>query len=231
MDYRPLGRTGVSVSQMCLGAMMFGAFGNPDHDDAVRIIHKALDAGINFIDTADGYSAGESEQIVGEALAGGRRDNVVLAVKFGPPFDEDPNHRGASRRWITEGVEGSLRRLQTDWIDLYQVGVPDPNTDIDETLSALTDLVPARSLFRRVEGPRLRDRRGPVGRRSPRPRTVHRTAPLLHADPGDRIRRAADLQRHGMGVMTYSPLRRLAVGQVPQGPEERAGLAAPPSAL
>jgi len=101
MDYRPLGRTGVSVSQMCLGAMMFGAWGNPDHDDAVRIIHKALDAGINFIDTADGYSGGESEQIVGKALGGGRRQNVVLAVKFGPPFDEDPNHRGASRRWIT----------------------------------------------------------------------------------------------------------------------------------
>ena len=124
MDYRPLGRTGVSVSQLCLGAMMFGAFGNPDHDDAIKIIHRALDAGINFIDTADGYSAGESEQIIGKALAGGRRENVVLAVKFGPPFDEDPNHRGASRRWITEGVEGSLRRLQTDWIDLYQVGVP-----------------------------------------------------------------------------------------------------------
>ena len=103
MEYRPLGRTGVSVSQMCLGAMMFGAFGNSDHDDAIRIIHKALDAGINFIDTADGYSAGESEEILGKALAGGRRESVVLAVKFGPPFDEDPNHRGASRRWITEG--------------------------------------------------------------------------------------------------------------------------------
>ncbi len=143
MDYRPLGRTGVSVSQLCLGAMMFGAFGNPDHDDAVRIIHKALDAGINFIDTADGYSAGESEQIVGKAPTGGRRENVVLAVKFGPPLDEDPNHRGASRRWITEGVEDSLRRLQTDWIDLYQVGVPDPDTYIDETLGALSDLVRA----------------------------------------------------------------------------------------
>ena len=119
MDYRPLGRTGVSVSQMCLGAMMFGAFGNPDHDDAVQIIHKALDAGINFIDTADGYSAGESELILGKALAGGRRESVVLAVKFGVPFGEDPNHRGASRRWITEAVEGSLQRLQTDWIDLY----------------------------------------------------------------------------------------------------------------
>ena len=157
MEYRPLGRTGVSVSQLCLGAMMFGAFGNPDHDDAIKIIHQALDAGINFIDTADGYSAGESEEILGQALAGGRRESVVLAVKFGPPFDEDPNHRGASRRWITEGVEGSLRRLQTDWIDLYQVGVPDPNTDIDETLDALSDLGARRQdpLLRRVEGARL----------------------------------------------------------------------------
>jgi aryl-alcohol dehydrogenase-like predicted oxidoreductase len=146
MEYRPLGRTGVSVSQLCLGAMMFGAFGNSDHDDAIKIIHKALDAGINFIDTADGYSAGESEEILGQALAGGRRESVVLAVKFGPPFSADPNHRGASRRWITEGVEGSLRRLQTDWIDVYQVGVPDPNTDIDETLGACpTSCAPERS--------------------------------------------------------------------------------------
>src|ERR1700687_6435755 len=108
MEYRPLGRTGVSVSQMCLGAMMFGAFGNPDHDDAVKIIHKALDAGINFIDTADGYSAGESEEILGQALADGRRESVVLAVKFGLPFGEDPNHRGASPRWLTGGVGGEL---------------------------------------------------------------------------------------------------------------------------
>jgi aryl-alcohol dehydrogenase-like predicted oxidoreductase len=143
MEYRPLGRTGVSVSQLCLGAMMFGAFGNTDHDDAVRIIHAALDFGINFIDTADGYSAGESEVILGKALTGGRRNNVVLAVKFGLPMDQDPNHRGAGRRWIIEGVEDSLRRLQTDWIDLYQVGVPDPTTDIDETLSAMSDLVRA----------------------------------------------------------------------------------------
>ena len=159
MDYRPLGRTGLSVSQLCLGAMMFGAFGNSDHDDAVRIIHEALDAGINFIDTADGYSAGESETILGNALTGGRRESVILAVKFGVPFgDEDPNHRGASRRWITEAVEGSLRRLQTDWIDLYQVGVPDPHTDIDETLGALSDLVrvgkSAPSACRRFPPPR-----------------------------------------------------------------------------
>src|SRR6202049_2058367 len=143
MDLRVLGRTGVKVSPLCLGAMMFGAWGNTDHDDCARIIHRALDAGINFIDTADVYSGGESEQILGKALAGGRRENVVLATKVGLPFGEDPNHRGASRRWITEAVEGSLRRLQTDWIDLYQVGVPDPNTDIDETLGALTDLVQA----------------------------------------------------------------------------------------
>jgi aryl-alcohol dehydrogenase-like predicted oxidoreductase len=209
MDYRPLGRTGVSVSQMCLGAMMFGAFGNPDHDDAVRIIHKAVDAGINFIDTADGYSAGESEQILGKALAGGRRDNVVLAVKFGPPFDKDPNHRGASRRWITEGVEGSLRRLQTDWIDLYQLGVPDPNTDIDETVSALSDLVHAGKIrsfgasklpaSEIVEAHWVADRRGLERFRTEQP-------------PYSMLTRAIEYdvlptcQRHGMGVMAYSPL-------------------------
>src|SRR4051794_13165287 len=98
MDYRPLGRTGVSVSQLCLGAMMFGAFGNPDHDDSIKVTHRALAAGIPFIDTADVYSGGESEQIVGKALAGGRRENVVLATKVGLPFGEDPNHRGTSRR-------------------------------------------------------------------------------------------------------------------------------------
>src|ERR687896_335213 len=121
MELRPLGRTGVSVSKLCLGAMMFGAWGNPDHDDSIRIIHRALDAGINFVDTADFYSAGESEEIVGKTLAGGRRDDVVLATKVGLPVGEDPNRRGTSRRWITQAVDGSLRRLRTDWIDLYQV--------------------------------------------------------------------------------------------------------------
>ncbi|MBF9069868.1 aldo/keto reductase [Streptacidiphilus fuscans] len=209
MEYRPLGRTGVSVSQMCLGAMMFGAFGNPHHDDAVRIIHRALDAGINVIDTADGYSAGESEQIVGKALAGGRRDDVVLAVKFGPPFDEKPNHRGASRRWITEGVEGSLRRLGTDWIDLYQVGVPDPDTDIDETLGALTDLVRAGKIrsfgaskvpaSQIVEAQWVADRRGHGRFRTEQP-------------PYSLLTRAIEYdvlptcRRHGMGVLAYSPL-------------------------
>jgi aryl-alcohol dehydrogenase-like predicted oxidoreductase len=141
MELRPPGRTGVSVSKLCLGAMMFGAWGNPDHDDSIRIIHRALDAGINFVDTADIYSQGESEVIVGKALAGGRRDDVVLATKVWGPMGDDPNRRGVSRRWIMQEVEGSLRRLNTDWIDLYQVHRYDPGVDLDETLGALTDLV------------------------------------------------------------------------------------------
>jgi aryl-alcohol dehydrogenase-like predicted oxidoreductase len=210
MEYRPLGRTGITVSELCLGAMMFGAFGNPDHDDAIKIIHRALDAGINFIDTADGYSAGESEVILGQALADGRRDHVVLAVKFGVPFgNEDPNHLGASRRWITEAVEGSLRRLQTDWIDLYQVGVPDRITDIDETLGALTDLVRAGKIrsfgaskvtaSEIVEAQWTADRRGHERFRTEQP-------------PYSMLTRAIEYDvlptclRHGMGVMTYSPL-------------------------
>jgi aryl-alcohol dehydrogenase-like predicted oxidoreductase len=209
MEYRPLGRTGVSVSQLCLGAMMFGAFGNTDHEDSVRIVHKALDAGVNFIDTADGYSAGESEEILGKALADGRRDNVVLAVKFGLPMDPDPNHRGAGRRWITKAVEGSLRRLQTDWIDLYQVGVPDPITDIDETLSAMSDLVRAGKIrsfgaskappSEIVEAQWVADRRGHERFRTEQP-------------PYSLLTRAIEYdllptcQRHGMGVLAYSPL-------------------------
>src|ERR1700678_3160218 len=209
MEYRPLGRTGVSVSQLCLGAMMFGAFGNTDHDDAIKIIHRALDAGINFIDTADGYSAGESEEILGKALAGGRRESVVLAVKFGPPFGTDPNHHGASRRWITEGVEGSLRRLQTDWIDLYQVGVPDPSTDVDETLGALSDLVHAGKIrafgaskvpaSEIVEAQWTADRRGHERFRTEQP-------------PYSLLTRAIEYdvlptcRRYGMGVLAYSPL-------------------------
>src|SRR3954463_7557606 len=140
MDYRPLGRIGVQVSPLCLGTMMFGAWGNPDHDDSIRIIHRALDAGINFVDTADGYPAGESEEIVGKAL-NGRRDDVVLATKFFMPMGEDPNMRGGSRHWIGRGVEGSLRRLGTDWIDLSQGHRPEPGVDVEETLGALTDLV------------------------------------------------------------------------------------------
>jgi aryl-alcohol dehydrogenase-like predicted oxidoreductase len=143
METCRLGRTGVEVTPLCLGAMMFGAWGNTDHDDSVRIIHRALDAGINFVDTADVYSGGESEEIVAKALAGGRRDRVVLATKVHFPASDDPNERGNSRRWIVREVENSLRRLGTDWIDLYQIHRFDPDTDLDETLGALTDLVRA----------------------------------------------------------------------------------------
>src|ERR671923_1903880 len=142
MEYRVLGGTGVRVSTHCLGAMMFGEWGNADVDDCVRIIHAALDQGVNFVDTADVYSAGESEEIVGKALKG-RRDDVVLATKAHSPMGEDPNMRGNSRRWIVREVENSLRRLQTDYVDLYQMHRPDPDTDIDETLGALSDLIRA----------------------------------------------------------------------------------------
>jgi len=209
MEYRPLGRSGVSVSQLCLGAMMLGAAGNPDHDDSVKIIHRALDAGINFIDTADVYSTGESEQIVGQALAGGRRDNVVLATKVGLPFGQDPNQRGTSRRWITQAVDASLRRLGTDWIDLYQVHRLDPGTDVDETLGALSDLVHAgkirafgasnRAGSQIAEAQWTAERRGRERFRTEQP-------------PYSMLTRAIEYdvlpacQRYGMGVLTYSPL-------------------------
>ncbi|HUE28340.1 MAG TPA: aldo/keto reductase [Solirubrobacteraceae bacterium] len=143
MDYRTLGGTGVRVSPLCLGAMMFGAWGNTDHDESIAIIHRALDAGINFIDTADVYSRGESEEIVGKALSGGRREHVVLATKVHGTMGDDPNEFGNSRRWIVREVDNSLRRLKTDWIDLYQIHRPELDTDIDETLGALSDLVHA----------------------------------------------------------------------------------------
>ncbi|HEY3632894.1 MAG TPA: aldo/keto reductase, partial [Jatrophihabitantaceae bacterium] len=139
MRYRSLGRTGIKVSPYALGAMMFGAIGNPDHDESIRIIHRALDAGINLVDTADMYSHGESEQIVGKALRD-RRADVVLATKARMPMGDDPNHQGASRRWLVRALEDSLRRLGTDYVDLYQVHRPDPDTDLEETLAALTDL-------------------------------------------------------------------------------------------
>jgi aryl-alcohol dehydrogenase-like predicted oxidoreductase len=142
LRYRPLGGTGIEVSSYCLGTMMFGVEGNPDHDECARMIHTALDAGINFIDTADAYGGqdGESDVIVGAALQG-RRDDVVLATKVHFPMGEQPNRSGNSRRWITRAAEDSLRRLRTDWIDVYQVHRPDPATDIEETLSVLSDLV------------------------------------------------------------------------------------------
>jgi aryl-alcohol dehydrogenase-like predicted oxidoreductase len=143
MDYRTLGTTGTKVTPLCLGAMMFGQIGNPDHEDSIRIIHRALDAGINFIDTADVYSRGESEEIVGKALTGGKRENVVLATKVHGSMGDDPNEFGNGRRWIIKEVENSLRRLRTDYIDLYQIHRPEDDTDIDETLGALSDLVRA----------------------------------------------------------------------------------------
>ena len=219
MEHRTLGRTGVSVSKLCLGAMMFGEWGNTDHEDSVRILHAALDAGINFIDTADAYSDGESEEIVGKALAGGRRDDVILATKFhgqmgisaSAPFGAkgDPNQAGNSRRWIVKEVENSLRRLQTDWIDLYQIHRPDPDVDHEETLSALTDLqhqgkirafgsstYPAEEI---VEAQWAASRRG-LGR------FVTEQPPyslLVRHVEADILPTA---QRYGMGVLPWSPL-------------------------
>ncbi|MGW3664683.1 aldo/keto reductase [Streptomyces sp. NPDC005141] len=139
MQYRTLGRTGIKVSPYALGTLMFAsAAGGADHEDSIRVIHKALDAGINFVDTADAY--GDSEEVVGKAIKG-RRDNVVLTTKVSRPMGEDANQQGASRRWIMTAVENSLRRLRTDYIDLYQIHRVDPTTDIEETLSALTDLI------------------------------------------------------------------------------------------
>jgi aryl-alcohol dehydrogenase-like predicted oxidoreductase len=147
MQMRVLGSTGVRVSPLCLGAMMFGAWGNPDHDESVRITHRALDAGVNFVDTADVYAAGESEEIVGKALAGRRRDLVVLATKAHGAMGDDVNESGNSRRWLIQECENSLRRLGTDHIDLYQIHRPDPDTGIDETLGALTDLIQAGKIL------------------------------------------------------------------------------------
>jgi aryl-alcohol dehydrogenase-like predicted oxidoreductase len=143
MQYRPLGATGIRVSELCLGAMMFGSFGNPDTAETTRIVHRAIDAGINVVNTADGYSNGESETMLGAALAAVDRDDVVLTVKTGRRVDGRPNEGGGSRRWLEHAIDGSLRRLRTDWIDVYELGVPDPETDLAETLGALTDLVRA----------------------------------------------------------------------------------------
>lgn len=222
MKYRNLGRTGINVSPYCLGAMMFGAIGNTDHDDSVRIIHKALDAGINFVDTADLYSAGESEVIVGKALKG-RRDSVVLASKLHYPMGDDPNQRGNSRRWIITAVEDSLRRLQTDHLDLYQVHRPDPSVDLEETLSALSDLVhsgkvraigassfPASEI---VEAQWVAERRGLERFRTEQP-------------PYSIINRSIErevlpiCQRYGMGALVWSPLGQgLLTGRYRKGQE------------
>jgi aryl-alcohol dehydrogenase-like predicted oxidoreductase len=208
MQRRILGGTGISVSDIALGTMMLGAMGNPDHDESIRIIHTALDAGINFVDTADVYSQGECEEIVGAALRG-RRHDVVLATKFSLPMGADPNQRGGSPRWVARAVEDSLRRLDTDYIDLYQMHRPDYDTDLDETLSALSDLVrsgkvraigsstfPAEMM---VEAQWTAERRGHHRFRTEQPRysVLNRTieAGVLPT-----------ALRYGMGVLTYGPL-------------------------
>ncbi|MFD6274359.1 aldo/keto reductase [Streptomyces sp. NPDC060209] len=208
MKYRTLGRTGIKVSPYCLGAMMFGAIGNPDHGESVRIIHKALDAGINFVDTADAYSRGESEEIVGKALKG-RRDEVVLATKAHLPMGDDPNQRGNSRRWLIRALEDSLRRLGTDHVDLFQIHRPAPDTDVEETLSALTDLVragkvrnigsstfPASDI---VEAQWASERRGLERFRTEQP-------PYSILDRGIEREVLPACERYGMGAMVWSPL-------------------------
>jgi aryl-alcohol dehydrogenase-like predicted oxidoreductase len=207
-NYRTLGRTGVKVSPLCLGAMMFGAWGNPDHEESVRIIHTALDAGINFVDTADVYSAGESEEIVAKALAG-RRDEVVLATKAHAAMGKDPNMAGNSRRWIVQECENSLRRLGTDHIDLYQIHRPDPTCDIDETLGALSDLVHAgkvrylgSSTFPASE---IVEAQWTAERRN-RERFVCEQPPYSILVRGIEADVLPTCERHGMGVIPWSPL-------------------------
>jgi aryl-alcohol dehydrogenase-like predicted oxidoreductase len=217
MQYRTLGRTGIKVSPYALGAMMFGAVGNPDHDESVKIIHKALDAGINVIDTADMYSHGESEEIVGKALKG-RRDDVVLATKARFPVDFDPsggatpvvpNRSGASRSWLIRALDGSLRRLGTDYVDLFQIHQPDPDTDIEETLSVLTDLVragkvravgtsslPASDI---VRSHWVAERRGLIRFRAEQP-------PYSILNRGIEREVLPLAQEYGMGTLVWSPL-------------------------
>jgi aryl-alcohol dehydrogenase-like predicted oxidoreductase len=209
MNHRTLGRTGMKVTPLCLGAMMFGEWGNPDHDESVRIIHRALDAGVNFIDTADVYSRGESEEIVAKALAGGKRDNVILATKVHGTMGDDPNEFGNSRRWIVREVENSLRRLKTDWIDLYQIHRPEADTDIDETLGALSDLVHAgkvraigSSTFpasQIVEAQWVAERRG-------RERFVCEQPPYSILVRGVEADVLPTCAHYGMGVIPWSPL-------------------------
>lgn len=208
MEYRKLGRTGVSVSPLCLGTMMFGPWGNDDRADSIRVIHRALDAGINFVDTADVYSEGESERIVGEALKG-RRDDVVLATKFFMPMGDDANLSGGSRRWIIREVEDSLRRLQTDYIDLYQVHRPSPDTDVEETLGALSDLV-HQGKVRYIGSSSYSASQIVEAQWAARDRNLQRF--VTEQPPYSMLVRGIEedilptIARHGMGTLTYSPL-------------------------
>ena len=230
MQHRTLGRTGIKVTPYALGAMMLGGMGNPDHDECIRMVHKALDAGINFVDTADRYSAGESEIVVGKALKG-RRDNVVLATKVFGPMGEDPNQQGLSRRWIVRAVEDSLRRLQTDHIDLYQIHRPEPGTDIEETLSALSDLVHSGKVraigssamppSEIVEAQWVAERRGLV-----RFRTEQPTYSILNRGIEREVLPVAE--RYGMGTLVWSPLAKgMLTGRLRKGQDtdlRRAGI-------
>lgn len=209
MDFRTLGATGMKVSPLCLGSMMFGAVGNPDQDDCVRIVHRALDTGINFIDTADAYSRGGSEEIVGKAIKG-RRDSLVIATKFYTAMsDTDPNMRGASRRWIVREVENSLRRLGTDYIDFYQLHRYDVDTDVEEVLFTLTDLVRQGKIRqfgsstlpadRIVESHWTAEKMGTM-----RFRTEQPPYSIFNRDVERFVLPAC--QRYGMGVLSYSPL-------------------------
>ncbi|WP_442916530.1 aldo/keto reductase [Lentzea sp. DG1S-22] len=208
MRYRVLGGTGIEVSHHCLGAMMFGSVANNDHEEGVRIIHRALDEGINFVDTADMYSVGDSEVIVGKAVKG-RRDDVVLATKFHFPLGEGRNRGGNSRRYVVRAVEDSLRRLGTDWIDVYQVHRPDPRTDVEETLSVLTDLVRqgkirafGSSTFgaeELVEADRVARDRGLMRFRTEQP-------PYSLLARGVERSVLPTARRLGMGVLVWSPL-------------------------
>ena len=209
MEMRVLGRTGVSVSKFCFGAGMFGYFGNASQAEADRMVHRAMDAGINYFDTSDVYSHGESETMLGKSLQG-RRDDVVLATKFSLPMDDNPNHRGNSRRWITREVEQSLQRLGTDYIDLYQVHRPDVSTDIDETLGALSDLIRQGKV--RMIGtstfPRRAACRGTSGFPNGGSGNVfvwsrRHTRCLPRRVEGDVL---PTCQRYGIGVVVWSPL-------------------------
>ena len=210
MEYRTLGSTGVEVSSLCLGAMMFGAWGNTDVDACVRIVHEAIDAGITFVDTADVYSAGGSEEIVGRALKG-RRDEVVLASKVHGRMGPGPNQRGNSRLWITRAIEDSLRRLGTDHLDLYQIHRPEPKTDIEETLAVLTDLQRQGKIryfgsstfpgWQIVEAQWVAERRGLSRFRTEQP-------PYSIFTRGIELDVLPVTERYGMGVLVWSPLAR-----------------------
>ncbi len=209
MNYHALGSTGIKVSPLCLGAMMFGAWGNPDHDESVRIIHRALDAGINFIDTADVYSAGESEVIVGKALASRDRSRVVLATKVHGAMGDDPNAQGNSRRWIIAECENSLRRLGTDYIDLYQIHRPDETVDIDETLGALSDLVHAgkiRAFGSSTFPAHMMVHAQWVAERRHRERFMTEQPPYSMLVRGIERDVLPVAQQFGMGVLPWSPL-------------------------